>query len=366
MLPKLSLPNMLLVAMVIMVLAAIALFGFDPTPYVTPESAMAIGASRYIRDTVVLAKIETVYGTDSLPTGAANAMQVSNVRMTPLNAQFVSRDLMRQYFGASEELISFYNKMVSFDVEAVGRTAGVAPAWAPLIRAAGWSETLTATERAVYSPITNGQEAASMYVYDSGVLHKLLGARGGVNISMGLGGIPKLTFSFIAIDGGDTAATASSVSYANFQVPEVINNLFTGDLTMGATLTAPGVAPSFTGGTTFPSTGLEIDMGIKPEFIPLLGQETVEITDRKAKGKIKLDLTAAQEISNYATIKAGTLQSVGLMHGSVAGRKFGVFCPAAQIIVPTKAEMSGKRMMEYDLVLCPLAGNDEVQIVTSW
>lgn len=323
--------------------------------------------SRYIRDTVILTKAETVYATDAAATGAANAMQVSNVRITPLNAQFVGRELLRAYFGISEQLIASFNKLLTFDIEAVGSgTAGTAPAWGPALRACGFAELITVAERVEYTPITNGQESVTQYVYDSGVLHKLLGARGAVTFGLTLGGIPKMSFAFIGLDGGDTAATPSGVSYTAFQLPQVVQDAFTGDLTLGGTYVAIGATPDITGGVKYPSTGLEVDMGIKAEHIPLLGGETVEITDRQAKGKIKVDATAAQEIALYSTVKAGSSQSVGLIHGNVVGRRFGIFAPKAQIITPNKDEMSGKRMMGYDLVLNPSAGNDEVTIVTSF
>lgn len=323
--------------------------------------------SRYIRDTVIACKSEVTYGVDPIPTGAANAIQLNNVKITPLNAQFVPRELLRNYFGISEQLIASYNKLVSFDVEAVGSgTAGTAPAWGPLLRACGFAELLTPTERAEYTPITNNQESVTIYVYDSGVLHKLLGAKGAVSFSLGLGGIPKMSFAFVALDGGDSAATPSGVSYSAFQLPQVVQDAFTGNLILGGAYTAIGAAPAITGGTPYPSTGLEVDMGIKAEHIPLLGGESVEITDRQAKGKIKVSATAAEEIALYSTIKAGSSQSVGLMHGSVVGRRFGIFGAAAQIIMPNKDEMQGKRMMSYDLVLNPSLGNDEVTIVTSF
>lgn len=323
--------------------------------------------SRYIRDTVIAAKIEDTYGTDAIPTGAANAMAVSNVRITPINAQYVPRDLIRNYFGASEQLISASHKVVSFDVEAVGSgTAGSAPAWGPLLRACGFAETLTALERATYKPITNGQEAVSIYVWDSGVLHKLLGARGGVSVDLGLGNIPKMTFTFVGIDGGDSEATPSGVSYTAFQPPQVVRDQFTGSLTLGGALSAPGAAPELTGGTVYPSRGLTIDMGIQASYIGLLDGQSVEITNRSASGRITVDVTAAQEVANYTTIADGTLQSVALLHGSVEGRRFGVFAPKGQLTNPQKDEIEGKRLMTYDLTLNPDAGNDEVTFVTSW
>lgn len=324
-------------------------------------------ASRYIRDTIVYGKIETTYGTDSVPTGAANAMAVSNVNITPLNAQFVSRDLLRNYFGISEQLISSYNKLVTFDIEAVGSgTAGTAPAWGPMLRACGFAETLVASERVEYKPITNGQESVSMYVYDSGVLHKFLGARGAPVITLGLGGVPKITYAMVALDGGDTAATPSGVSFTGFKIPEVVQDALTGDLILGGTYQGTPGVPGITGGTLYPSKGIEVDMGIQAEFINLLSSQTVEITDRQAKAKIVVDATAAQEIAFYAAIKATTLQSVGLIHGTVTGRRTGVFASNAQINMPSKQDMSGKRLIGLDLNLIPTVGNDEITIVTSF
>ena len=42
-------------------------------------------ANKKIRKLVVLAKAETVRGTDPTPTGLANAMLVSNANITPLD-----------------------------------------------------------------------------------------------------------------------------------------------------------------------------------------------------------------------------------------------------------------------------------------
>lgn len=322
---------------------------------------------RYIRDTVVYGKIETTYGTDSVPTGGANAMQVSNVRITPLNAQYVSRDLIRNYFGVSDQLLSSYNKLISFDIEAVGSGAlGVAPAWGVPLRCCGWAETAVTDERVYYKPVTNGQESGSFYCYDSGVLHKFLGARGAAAISMALGSIPKISYAMVAIDGGDTTATPSGVDFSDFRVPEAITDQFTSDLTLGCTLVADGDPVGLTGGTVYPSAGIEIDTGVRAEYIPLLGQQSVEITDRAVKGKVRLAATAAQEVAFYAAIKAATRYGIGLLHGTVEGDRFGIFGPAGQIVMPNKDEIQGKRLMGYDFNFVPVAGNDELVIVTSF
>jgi hypothetical protein len=93
--------------------------------------------------------------------------------------------------------------------------------------------------------------------------------------------------------------------------------------------------------------------GIKAEFINLLGGQSVDITDRQVKGKVTVDATVAQELAFYTAIKGTTLQSVGLIHGSVVGRRFGVFGPNVQMVAPSKAEMQGKRLIDLGLNFIP-------------
>lgn len=319
--------------------------------------------SRLVRNTAVLAKIEGTYGVDSVPTGGANAILVANQSVNPLVANNVDRAVVRPFIGGSEQLVGTRNKEVSFDVELVGASAlGTAPAWGPLLRACGFAETLTASTRVDYLPVSTGFESVTIYYYDDGVLHKLLGARGAVVIGAKLGEIPKLQFRFVGIDGGDTAAANPTVTLTAFQVPEVVVDANSGDVIFGCTHTPSG-APALTGGTTYPSQGLEIDLGLAVNFTALLGQETVDITDRQAQGKVVMDLTAAQEVANMATVKAATGQGLGFTHGSTAGKKSLIFMPSAQMINPSKVEQNGKRLAGYDLRINPSAGNDELRLV---
>jgi hypothetical protein len=322
--------------------------------------------ARYTRNTAILAAIEANYGVDAVPTGGANAILVSNQAITPLNAQNVDRALIRPYFGGSEQLVGTRFKEVSFDVEFVGSgTAGTAPAWGPLLRACGMAQTITASTRVDYLPITNSQEAVTIYYFDDGVRHVLLGARGTFSLNLKVGEIPRFSFRFQGIDGGDTAVANPSVTLTNFRTPEVVVDANTADVTFGATHSASG-APALTAGTAYPSQGLELDIAHKVAHVPLLGGESHDITDRQATGKVNLDLTAAQEVSFMSTVRAATTQSVGLLHGTQAGFRGLVFMPVVQLINPSKQELEGRRLIGYDMRVNPSAGNDELRIVTSF
>ena len=100
--------------------------------------------ARYIRNASILAKIESVYGTTPTPTGADNAMLISDFNIN-YQAQNVPRELVRPFMGGSEHLVGRVFVELTFNVEfASSGTAGTAPAYGPLLRACGFAETVTA------------------------------------------------------------------------------------------------------------------------------------------------------------------------------------------------------------------------------
>lgn len=314
---------------------------------------------RFVRNSAILAKIETTEGVDSAPTGTANALLVSDQSINPLNAQNVDRDLMRNYFGASEQLVGTATIELSFTVELAGSgTAGTAAPWGELLRACGFAETGTVTWKG-YQPDTPGNaKSATIYFYDDGVLHKLLGARGNVKVGVSISARPVLEFNFVGKDGGATAAANPSTTLTAWKTPLVVTDTNTGDIKLGGTY-ASGVV---TGGTAFTSRGLTLDVGNSLQFNPLLGGEFVDITDRDVTGSMELDLSAAQEVSFLTSLKANTLQTLSLEHGTVAGLIVGVHLSAAQLINPKKAELNGRRLVGYDIRSVPAVGNDDIII----
>lgn len=318
--------------------------------------------TRYLRNTVILAKIESTYGTDSTPTEGANAILVSNVTITPLKSNNVDRNLVRGYMGGSEQLAGAISVDVGFDVELAGAgAAGTAAPYGPLLRACGFVETLSASVRAEYNLTTPVTDSLTIYGFWDGAKHIVKGCRGTVSINMTSGNRPLLSFKFTGLDGGVTSATPSALTLTGFKTPLVVNEPNTGDVTLGCTYTA--ATPTLTGGTGYPSQGLSLDLGNSVQYLPMLGGESVEITDRSATGSVQLDLTAAQEATFMTNVKANTTQSLGLMHGTTAGYKTMVFLPNVQLVNPSKANVQGKLMIGFDLRVLPSSGNDEIKIV---
>lgn len=99
---------------------------------------------------VALLKIETVYGTDAVPTPAANAILVRDeIRAPQLEVFYANRTNARAYFGRDEQVVAGSKINVGFDFELAGSgTAGVAPGWGAAVRACAMAETLLAAAHA--------------------------------------------------------------------------------------------------------------------------------------------------------------------------------------------------------------------------
>lgn len=316
--------------------------------------------SRSTRNTAILAKVETVIGTDAVPTGAADAVLVSDFSCTPLDAKNIDRALLRTFFGGSPQLVGPASVKLSFSVELAGSgTAATAPQWGDLMIACAMAEaSLTTPNRVEYTPISTALKTLTIYYYDDGALHKLLGAVGNVKLSAKVGDRPLLKFDFVGLDGGIVAQANPSTTLTAWQAPVAITKANVTDITLGCTY-ATG---ALTGGTLYNSTGLELDWGNKVSFTPMLSSESVDLTDRDMQGSTELDLTAAQEVTFMGNVKANTLQGLGFVIGTTTGNKIIVHTPNAQLLNPKKSELNGKRVIGYDLRLPAITGNDEIRL----
>lgn len=317
--------------------------------------------SRYTRNTTILAKAESSYGVDIIPTGAANAILVSEADFNP-NYNNVSRNLIRSFMGASEELVGTKHNAMNFSVELQGGgTAGTAPALSPLLRMAGFAESALLTpSRVEYSPVSTAFESASIYYYADGVLHKSLGCRANVELSALIGEIPSLKFSVLGINGGTTAAAPAGVSYASWKTPLPVTEANVAEFLMGCTY-ATG---AFTGGASVCSRGLSFNLNAAHEYIPTLGCEGVDISGRDPSGSVTLDLSAADEVTARTAVEANTLTSIGMRIGNTAGYKTLIYLPYVQRTNPKYEDISGRLHVTFDLRIVPgPTGNDEVKII---
>jgi hypothetical protein len=316
---------------------------------------------RYIRNTVVLSKPETVSGTDAVPTGALDAVLIADVTITPLDAKMIDRNNIKGYFGANDQLVGPASVKLSITTELAGSgTAATPPAWGDLLLGCAMAEgSLLTPPRVEYTPVSIGLKSLSNYYHDDGLLHKQLGAMGDFSLSAKVGDKPVLKFDFTGLDGGASVAVNPAQTLTAWKPPVAMTKANVTDITLGGTYALGAI----TGGTVYASTGLELKMGNAVNFTPLLSTETIDITNREVTGSIELDLTAVQELAMLAIVKAATLQSLSLTIGTVTGAKVIIFLAAVQLSNHKKVDLNGKRMIGFDLRAVPVTGNDEVRIV---
>jgi hypothetical protein len=316
---------------------------------------------RLIRKTAILAKVETTYGTDSVPTGAANAILVSNARFS-LAYNNVTRDFLRPYFGGGGQLAGTRFVECGFDVElANSGTAGTAPAWAPLLRSCGMAESVLSTPaRVEYTPVSATFTSVTIYYHLDGVRRVALGCMGNVEIMLNEGGAPMLRFTMVGLDGGRTATADPAVTLTAFRTPQVVSDVNTGDINLGCTYSAGALSS----GTTYPSRGLSINLNNTVSRKALLGGQAVQISNRDVQGQMQLDLTAAQEVSFLTDINSNTTTTLGFSHQTGAGVGILLHAPQAQRVDPSDQEYEGDVHMGLNLRFTPTtAGNDELRLV---
>lgn len=317
---------------------------------------------RKTKNMVVLAKVETTAGTDAIPTGVANAiLTAGEVTLQPVDAQAVPRTIRTGYFGSSGSFMGSAWMRVSFGVEMAGSgTAGTAPAWGALLQGCAFAETVTAGQRVDYTPVSTGLKTLTIYAYADGLEHKLIGAMGSLTGSLLVNGVPTLQFEFWAPYLAPTAVANPALTLTAWKLPELVNDTNTADLVLGGTYSAGALS----GGTSYPSGGIEFNTGNQVARTELIGAKRMTITDRAVSGSIRtVDLTAAQEIALQGKVVAGTQESIGIVHGSAAGKKVILFFPQANYRSFGYADVDGVLTASLDFDAPPASGNDDMRIV---
>lgn len=303
------------------------------------------------RKRTILVKTEVTYGTDPTPTGSANAILVRNLSVTPLDAENVSRDLVRPYLGASELLIASKHVACEFEIEMAGSgAAGTAPAYGPILQACGMSETVVAATSVTYAPVSSNFKSVTIYYNVDGVLHKITGARGNMEMTIEAGQIPVFKFTFTGIYNAPSDVSAPNPTYTSFQTPLAANS----DNTSGFSL--------FSYSAVLQSLNLGFNNSVL--YRSLIGAESVLITDRQVKGQIMFEAPTITAKDFFSLALGGTLGALDITHGTSAGNKVQITSSRVDVNNPSYQDQNGIQMLNVPLVLVPsTSGNDEISIV---
>ncbi|MGA0208000.1 MAG: phage tail tube protein [Ilumatobacteraceae bacterium] len=304
------------------------------------------------RKRLILLESEGTYGTDPTPTGV-DAVLVRDLNITPLQSDTVSRDLVRPYLGASEQLLSNTRVEVTFSVELAGSgAAGTAPRYGKALLACGMAETVVASTSVTYAPVSASFGSCTIYYNIDGVRHKVTGARGTFTINGAVGEIPTIDFTFTGIYNAPTDTALPSATYADQATPVVFKE---GNTSGFQLLSYSGCLQA-----------VSFDIGNSLIYRELVGcTKEVLLTDRAATGSVTIQApTIAQKDYFTAALSDGTLGNLLFQHGQTAGNIVDFASTRVDIGDVTYSDQDGVHMLTIPYTCVPsTAGNDEFSLV---
>ncbi|MDR2450998.1 MAG: hypothetical protein LBE85_04335 [Candidatus Accumulibacter sp.] len=300
----------------------------------------------------ILAKLETATGTDAAPTGALNWIEARNVTFTPYDAETVDRNIEMPYLGNGGKLPTGKYASLTFEAAVVGAgAAGASPGISPLLLACGFAETVDDTqgeESVTYNLVSAGFSSITLYVNIDGALHKMIGARGNVTLTLTAQGIPLYKFDMQAVYLGPAAGAVPAVDKSGWQIEQPVGSLTTAGVTIA--------------GTALAWSEFTLDLGNQISRLDLPGpQREITISDRKPTGAITVLAPALDAFDPFALADAGTLIDLSTTQDNRAGYKARIDSKI-QIIRPEYAQIEGNVAYRLNFEPMPVAGNDELAI----
>jgi hypothetical protein len=302
------------------------------------------------RKRVILIESESSYGTDP-SMAASTVVLVRDLTITPQTSDVVSRDVVRPFLGAFQQLLANTRVEVTFSVELAGSgTAGTAPRYGDALKACGFSETIASNTSVTYAPVSSSFSSVTIHYNTDGVRHIVTGCRGSFTINGSVGEIPTIDFNFTGIYNAPTDTALPTVTYGNQATPLIFKN----GNTSGFELLSHSAALQ----------SISLDIGNELVYRELVGgtKETL-ITNRGISGTVQIEAMALGTKDYFAAAIAETTGNLTFLHGTTAGNKVTVTSTKADIGDVAYSEMDGIQMLDIPYTLVPSAANDEISIV---
>lgn len=374
------------------------------------------------RKRLVLCKSEGTYGVDITPDGT-DALLVRSLEVTPIEADVVSRDLIRNYLGNSDQLLAQTRVSISFQVEMAGSGAGAtAPRFNSLLKACGMAETITAAAVTGTSTaggagtITLAAGASAVDDFYNGMVITITSGTGNGHIglitdyvgSTKVATVQASTATFVpgASSGYSIAANvaylpvstgfASATIYFNndgvlhkitgargtFTLNTSVGEIPTIDFQMTGIYNAPTdtAAPTTTysnqatpvifkaGNTSAFSIlsytaclqSVSFNMANETVYRELVGcTKEVLITNRAPAGDCMIEAPTIAQKDFFTIANNDTTGTLTLLHGSTAGNRVTLLAPKVDITNPSYGDQDGIQMLNIPYVAIPTTAGND-------
>lgn len=307
-------------------------------------------AGKIYRKRTLLAKIESTYGTDPTPTGS-DAVQVRNLEITPVEADVLSRDLVRSYLGNSPQLIANVRVAVTFEVEySASGTAGTAPRYGAIMKACGFSETVVASTSVSYAPVSSSFDSVTLYYSTDGIRHQVTGCRGTFTLNLTANQVPVMNFTMTGQYVAPTDTADPTPVFTLQADPKIFNDTNTTTFSLFSS-------------TVLPLQSAQLDVGNEIVYRELVNSDKeVTLVNRASSGSFVIEAPTLATKDFFASAVAGTTGALSLVHGTVAGNIITLAAPVVSLGNPAYSEDQGVVMLNLPVTLVPSTGNDELTL----
>ena len=305
------------------------------------------------RKKLLMAELETTYGTDPTPTASANAIEVRNIEITPLEVETVSRELVRPFLGQADQLLANEKVLINCEVEFVGSgAAGTAPAYGPLLQACRCTETIVSSTSATYAPNSDATpKSVTIYFNVDGVQHKATGCRGTFTLNCEVGQIPFISFEMTGIYVEPSDVALATPTYANQADPLVFKNGNTSSFQV------------FSYNAALQSLNFELaNEVIYRELVG--GTKSVDLIDRAPSGECVIEAPTIAQKDFFTAARNSSTGNLTFQHGTAAGNIVTFSANQIDLSGPTYSDQDGIQMLNLGYIATPSsAGNDDFSLV---
>ena len=307
----------------------------------------------------LFAKIETVYGTDPIPIAATDAIEAYDQPSFELVTDPKARTVPISTFGELAPLIlgkSYKLGGIKVPLKGSG-TAGTAPRVAPLLRALGFAQTITAGISVAYAlHSTLEGESCTLYFWFGGTKHILTGCVGSGKLSLQAGEVMFLECDFTGIYGGVISdITFPSPTFETTAQQIWDTALFKFTPAAGSDL---GLVVS----------KFDIDLGnevnSQPDANSISGIRRYFISDRKTKVSLDPEKVALSSLNPYTLHENQTLIAIETKPTGTAGNLVEILVGGVSLDAPKNGNRNNVATWDLSGQCRPTiaVGNNEISI----
>ena len=303
------------------------------------------------RKSLILAKIESTYGSDPTPTTSADAIVAYDVEIKP-TIEPLERPDMGISLSRQKELGGIRKCEVTFMTEIRGSgTAGTPPQGIDaLLKACGMSVTNVPATSDTYKFLSATFPSVTIYVYKDGLQHQVQGCVGNWELVLEAGQTPKINWTFMGL----------------YETPT--------DVTFPTSYTVPSTVPVVGKGYTITYDSVSIvarslklssnnEIVERPDLAAATGIAGFQIVDRNPEGTLLIEAVLLATKNWLTDFEADTVNVLSCVIGATAGNIFTITASQCRLRNMNYQDLDGIVGHEFPIQLARSSANDEITLV---